>query len=38
MAAIPSDRPGSELVELQVSNGDDLPSAIDDAPDEGGQG
>ncbi|MDS0261334.1 hypothetical protein NDI56_18190 [Haloarcula sp. S1CR25-12] len=31
MPSIPSDRPGSELVELQVSSGDDLPSAIDDA-------
>ncbi|MBX0305865.1 hypothetical protein [Haloarcula salinisoli] len=28
MPSIPSDRPGSELVELDVSSGDDLPSAI----------
>jgi hypothetical protein len=31
MPTIPSDRPGSELTELQVSNGDDLPSAIQSA-------
>jgi len=37
MAAIPSDRPGSELVELDVSNGDDLLSAINDALGDGVQ-
>ena len=37
MPSIPSDRPGNELVELDVSNGDDLPNAIDDALGDGVQ-
>ncbi len=37
MATIPSDRPGNELVELDVSNGDDLPSAIKSALGDGVQ-
>ena len=37
MPSIPSDRPGSELVELDVSSGDDLPSAIDDVLGDGVQ-
>ncbi|MDS0284588.1 hypothetical protein [Haloarcula onubensis] len=37
MPSIPSDRPGSELVALDVSDGDDLPSAINDALGDGVQ-
>jgi len=37
MATIPSDRPGSKLVELDVKSGDDLPSAINSALGDGVQ-